>query len=153
MIDNESEAISRILPDICVLISHNLSRIIKMGILENFQIVLPDSMEYIVKILCDERLKAGFYNEISELEKLEEERKINILFCSYEMPAIKTKKELVQLEDDLILEIAVTTDSILFTSDKGLREKAVSIKQPVMYFPAKFQGELKEISNDPFSLF
>jgi len=141
---DESEVISRILPDICVLISHTISRIIKLGYLENFQIVIPDSMEYIVQILCDERLQAGFYNEINKLKELEAERKINLLFCSYGIQEFNSKKELIKLEDDLILEIAVATDSILFTSDKGLRDKAASIKQPVIYFPAKFQRKIKE---------
>lgn len=143
----ESESTSRILPDICVLISHTLSRIIKLGYLENFEIMIPDSMEFIVGILCGGRLQAGFYNEIDELKKLEAHRKIDILYCSYEAPEIKSKKELINMEDDLILEIAVVTNSILLTSDKGLRDKAISVKQPVLYFPAKFQKNIKKISD------
>ena len=144
MKSHESEAISRIMPDICILISHILSRIIKLGYLENFEIIIPDSMEYIVQILCDGRLQAGFYNEIDELKKLEALRKIDIIYCNYQLPEIKTKKELINQEDDLILEIAVITNSILFTSDKGLRDKAASVKQPVLYFPAKFQKNIKD---------
>lgn len=144
----ESEATGRILPDICVLISHTLSRLIKLGFLENFEIIIPDSIEYIVQILCEGRLQAGFYNEMDKLKELEAERKIDILYCSYQLPEIETKKELINKEDDLILEIAVVTDSILLTSDKGLRDKAVSVKQPVIYFPAKFQKNIKEISSD-----
>ncbi|MGZ7068792.1 MAG: hypothetical protein ACXVHT_10840 [Methanobacterium sp.] len=138
----------RILPDICVLISHTLSRLIELEILDGFEILLPDSMDYIVKILCEGRLKAGFYNEIDKLKELEAQRKIDILYCSYEMPEIKTKKELIAREDDLILEIAVVTNSILFTSDKALRDKASSVKQPVIYFPAIYQKNIKEISGD-----
>ncbi|MGZ7068476.1 MAG: hypothetical protein ACXVHT_09255 [Methanobacterium sp.] len=138
----------RILPDICVLISHTLSRLIELEILDGFEILLPDSMNYIVKILCEGRLKAGFYNEIDKLKELEVQRKIDILYCSYEMPEIKTKKELIAREDDLILEIAVITNSILFTSDKALRDKASSVKQPVIYFPAKYQRNIKDISGE-----
>ena len=138
----------RILPDICVLISHTLSRLIELNILEGFEIMIPDSIEYIVQILCEGRLQAGFYNEIDKLKELDAERKIDILYCSYEMPEIKTKKELVTREDDLILEIAIITNSILFTSDKGLRNKASSVKQPVIYFPAKYQKNIKDISSD-----
>ncbi|WP_414468916.1 hypothetical protein [Methanobacterium sp. ACI-7] len=136
----------RILPDICVLISHTLSRVIELRFLECFEILIPDSVEYIVQVLCDGSLQAGFYNEISKLKELEEERKIDILYCSYEIPKVKTKKELIDSEDDLILEIAIITNSILFTSDKGLRDKAVSVKQPVIYFPAKYQKDIKDIS-------
>lgn len=138
----------RILPDICILISHTLSRLIDLEILEGFEIIIPDSIEYIVQILCEERLQAGFYNELDKLRKLEEERKIDILYCSYEMPEIKSRKELIAREDDLILEIAVITNSILLTSDKGLRDKAASVKQPVIYFPAKYQKKIKNISCD-----
>lgn len=138
----------RILPDICILISHTLSRLIDLEILEGFEIIIPDSIEYIVQILCEERLQAGFYNELDKLRKLEEERKIDILYCSYEMPEIKSRKELIAREDDLILEIAVITNSILLTSDKGLRDMAASVKQPVIYFPAKYQKKIKNISSD-----
>lgn len=138
----------RILPDICVLISHTLSRLIELNILNGFEILIPDSIEYIVQILCEGRLQAGFYNEIDKLKELEENRKIDILYCSYEMPEIKNRKELISREDDLVLEIAIVTNSILFTSDKGLRDKAISVKQPVIYFPAKYQKNVKDISGD-----
>ncbi|MGB9937139.1 MAG: hypothetical protein ACPK7O_05415 [Methanobacterium sp.] len=144
----ESSLSIRILPDICVLISHTLSRIIELGFLEDFEVLIPDSVEYVVQVLCDGTLQAGFYNEIQKLEELEEERKIDILHCSYEIPEVKTKKELINKEDDLILEIAIITNSILFTSDKGLKDKAVSVKQPVIFFPAKYQKELKNISEE-----
>ena len=64
------------------------------------------------------------------------------------MPEIKSRKELIAREDDLILEIAIITNSILLTSDKGLRIKASSVKQPVIYFPAKYQKNIKDISSD-----
>lgn len=148
MESNEYNPNIRILPDICVLISHTLSRLIELNILEGFEIMIPDSIEYIVQILCEGRLQAGFYNEIDKLKELEAERKIDIVYCNYEIPEIKTKKELVTIEDDLILEIAIITNSILFTSDKGLRNKASSVKQPVIYFPAKYQKNIKDISSD-----
>lgn len=134
----------RILPDICVLISNTLSRLIELNIIDGFEILIPDVIEYIVQILCDRRLQAGFYNEIKKLKELETDRKIDILYCSYEMPEIKNRRELINLEDDLILEIAVITDSILLTSDKGLRDKSSSVKQPVIYFPAKYQKKVKD---------
>ena len=70
------------------------------------------------------------------------------MYCNYEMPEIKTRKELMDGEDDLLLEIAILTNSILFTSDKGLRNKASSVKQPVIYFPAQYQKNIKDISGD-----
>ena len=148
MKSNEMDPSIRILPDICVLISHTLSRVVELGFLENFEILIPDFVEEIVLILCDGKLKAGFYNEIEKLKELEAKRKIDILYCSYGVDLPENKKKLIDTEDDLILEAAVATESILFTADKGLKDKAISIKQPVMYIPPKFQKGIKELADE-----
>lgn len=145
---NDDDPSIRILPDICVLISHNLSRVIELGFLEGFEILIPDFIEEIVSALCEGKLKAGFYNEIEKLKELEAERKIDILYCSYGVDLPENRKELIATEDDIILEVAVVTDSILFTADKGLKEKATSIKQPVIYIPPKFQKSIKELADN-----
>jgi predicted PilT family ATPase len=142
---NENDPAIRILPDICVLISHTLSRIIELGFLENFEILIPDFIGVIVEVLCEGKLKAGFYNEIEKLKELEAKRKIDILYCSYGIEWPENKKELIATEDDMILEVAVVTNSILFTADKGLKNKATSVKQPVIYIPPKFQKRIKEL--------
>ena len=147
MKSNEMDPSIRILPDICVLISHTLSRVVELGFLENFGILIPDFVEEIVLILCEGKLKAGFYNEIEKLKELEAKRKIDILYCSYGVDLPENKKKLIDTEDDLILEAAVATESILFTADKGLKDKAISIKQPVMYIPPKFQKGIKELAD------
>jgi len=103
----------RILPDICVLISHTLSRVIELGFLDGFEILIPDFVEEIVSVLCEGKLKAGFYNEIEKLKELEAERKIDILYCSYGVDLPQNRKELIETEDNIILEVAVVTDSIL----------------------------------------
>ena len=69
----------RILPDICVLISHTLSRLIELDILDGFEILIPDLMEYIVQILCEGRLQAGFYNEIDKLKEFFKDKAQNII--------------------------------------------------------------------------
>ena len=144
---NEDVPSIRILPDICVLISHTLSRVVELGFLDGgFEILIPDFTHEIVSILCEGKLKAGFKNEIEKLQKLESERKIDILYCSYGVDLPENKKELINTEDDIILEVAVVTNSILFTSDKGLKDKASSIKQPVIYIPPKFQKNIKELA-------
>ncbi len=136
----------RILPDICVLISHTLSRLIKLGFFDGFEIVIPDFVEHTVDILCEGRLKSGFYNELHELRKLENNRIISILYCDYEKSLPEDRKSLIELEDAIILEIAVITNSILFTSDRGFKDEATSIKQPVIYIPPKFQKNIKELA-------
>jgi predicted PilT family ATPase len=148
MKSNEMDPSIRILPDICVLISHTLSRVVELGFLENFEVLIPDFVEEIVLILCEGKLKAGFYNEIEKLKELEAKRKIDILYCSYGVDLPENKKKLIDTEDDIILEAAVATESILFTADKGLKDKAISIKQPVMYIPPKFQKGIKELADE-----
>lgn len=138
----------RILPDICILISHTLSRVVELGFLDGFEILLPNFVGIIVEVLCEGKLKAGFYNEIEKLKELESERKIDILYCSYDVDLPQNKKKLIATEDDLILEVAVVTNSILFTADKGLKDKAISIKQPVIYVPPKFQKGIKELADE-----
>ncbi len=145
---NEDDPSIRILPDICVLISHTLSRVIELEFLDGFEILIPDFVEEIVSVLCEGKLKAGFFNEIEKLQKLEAERKIDILYCSYGVELPEDKKKLIETEDDIILEVAVVTNSILFTADKGLKDKATSIKQPVIYIPPKFQKGIKELADN-----
>ena len=87
-------------------------------------------------------------DEIEKLKELEAKRKIDILYCSYGVDLPENKKKLIDTEDDLILEAAVATESILFTADKGLKDKAISIKQPVIYIPPKFQKGIKELADE-----
>ncbi|MEN6291883.1 MAG: hypothetical protein ABFD07_07715 [Methanobacterium sp.] len=119
---------------------------VELGFLDGFEILIPDFVEEIVLILCEGKLKAGFYNEINKLKELEAERKIDILYCNYGIDWPENRNKLINTEDDMILEVAVATNSILFTADKGLRDKAVSIKQPVIYIPPKFQKGIKKLA-------
>ncbi|HEX3012909.1 MAG TPA: hypothetical protein VHO92_01375, partial [Methanobacterium sp.] len=127
---------------------HTLSRVVELGFLDGFEILIPDFVEEIVLVLCEGKLKAGFYNEMKKLRELEAERKINILYCSYGVDWPENRKKLINTEDDMILEVAVATESILFTADKGLKDKATSIKQPVMYIPPKFERRIKELADE-----
>jgi rRNA-processing protein FCF1 len=120
--------------------------VVELGFLDGFEILIPDFVEEIVLILCEGKLKAGFYNEINKLKELEAERKIDVLYCNYGIDWPENRNKLINTEDDMILEVAVATDSILFTADKGLRDKAVSIKQPVIYIPPKFQKGIKKLA-------
>ena len=63
---NEDDLSIRILPDICVLISHTLSRVVELGFLDGFEILIPDFTHEIVSVLCEGKLKAGFKNEIEK---------------------------------------------------------------------------------------
>lgn len=121
---------------------------VELGFLDGFEILIPDFVEEIVLVLCEGKLKAGFYNEMKKLKELEAERKINILYCSYGVDWPENRKKLINTEDDMILEVAVATESILFTADKGLRDKAISIKQPVIYIPPKFQKGIKQLADE-----
>ena len=116
--------------------------------MDGFEILIPDFIEEIVLVLCEGKLKAGFYNEIKKLKELEAERKIDILYCSYGVDWPENRNKLINTEDDMILEVAVATESILFTADRGLRDKAGSIKQPVIYIPPKFEKGIKKLADE-----
>ncbi len=119
---------------------------VELGFLDGFEILIPDFVEEIVLVLCEGKLKAGFYNEIKKLNELEAEKKIDMLYWSYGIDWPENKNKLINTEDDMILEVAVATDSILFTADKGLRDKAVSIKQQVIFIPPKFEKGIKKLA-------
>jgi predicted PilT family ATPase len=133
----------RILPDICFLISHVLSRLILLGHLNRFEIVIPDFVEYTMDVICENRLKSRFYSELDELRKLENYKLITILILWLWKNFTGCRKEIIDLEDEFILEIAVITNSVLLTSDEGLKDESNFIKQSVIYIPANIRKRLK----------
>jgi len=133
----------RILPDINILINGHLSRCIDMGFFRGFEIVLPDFILYAIGLNGPNK-EAGASNEINRLYKLEKEKQITIFKCVDRIP-LPSKEEHDQVEDDKILEIANLTNSILFTGDNNLKDKAGMDKRPTIYIHPEDAKKIKII--------
>ncbi|MFQ5816196.1 MAG: hypothetical protein ACE5G7_06835, partial [Candidatus Hydrothermarchaeaceae archaeon] len=81
----------------------------------------------------------------AELEELEKEDKITIFNPDDGFTVPKNTKEFQQKEDDIILQIANLTNSILFTGDGNLKHKAFLNKRPTIYIHPKESRQIKII--------
>lgn len=135
---------SRILPDVNILIGGLLSRCIDLGYFEKFEVVIPEFIMHVIDVLGP-RERSGASNEIDRLRKLENEKKITIFNCKDGLEVPSTKEEFQKNEDDSILAIANLTNSILFTGDKNLKNKAMLNKRPTIYIQPKESKQIKLI--------
>jgi len=134
----------RILPDVNVLISGNISKGIQLGMFEHFEIVIPDFLMGVIDTLGSAK-KAGASNEIGRLNRFEMEGKISLINCKDGHP-IPPPEELGAVEDDTILEIAKLTNSILFTQDVTMKDKALIKKRPTIFLHPEEAGKIKVIA-------
>jgi len=135
---------NRILPDVNVLISGHISRGIQLGLFEHFEIVIPDFVLGIIDTFGSAK-KTGVSNEIGRLKKFEMDGKISLINCKDGHP-IPPAEELGAVEDDVILEIAKLTNSILFTQDLTMKDKAMIKKRPTIYLHPEESGKIKTIA-------
>ena len=70
---------------------------------------------------------------MKELENLAKENKISIFNYRDNIPVPSTKDEFESEEDNIILRLAVITNSILITGDKVLASKAKREQRPTIY--------------------
>lgn len=135
---------NRILPDVNVLISGHISRGIQLGLFEHFEIVIPDFVMGVIDTLGSSK-KTGVSNEIARLKRSEMEGKISLINCKDGHP-IPPPEELGVVEDDVILEIAKLTNSILFTQDVTMKDKAMIKKRPTIFLHPEEAGKIKTIA-------
>jgi len=134
---------NRILPDINVLVSKCLSRLVELGYFNGFEVVFP---EFILDVV-DQFKGSGKKNSVSEeldiLRTLERGGKIKINNLS----TLPIKVDLGNLgdEDKVILGLAQLTNSVLVTSDKNMRDRALIQERPTVYISASDFGRLKMI--------
>ncbi len=137
---------NRILPDINILISNHLSRLIKIGYFEDFEVVIPEFIMNVLDLLGSNK-KKGAINEIEKLRSLENKQKITIFSSREGIEIPPSKKEFQQEEDNIILEIANLTNSILLTADETLKEKAVLNDRPTIFIHPRESKKLKIIDD------
>ena len=122
---------NRILPDLSVLPSRILTKLVSLGYFKNFEIMIPTFLLDASDKLSSKEVKQGIQNEINTLASFENENLISIYHCRYER--YFPKEELEDIEDNVILKLAHYTNSILFTQDKNLQSKSIIQKRPTIF--------------------
>jgi len=137
---------SRILPDISVLVAGYISKCIKFGYFENFEILIPDFIVQSSDIFIGPAQKKGVSREINNLRELKNQNKIDITLYEdgYKIP--KSQEEFESIEDNIILEIAKVTNSVLFTGDENLKIKSTLNNRPTIFIHPKHSNTIKSIS-------
>lgn len=135
---------NRILPDVNVLISGHISRGIQLGMFEHFEIVIPNFVMGVIDTFGSGK-RTGASNEITRLKRSEMDGKISIINCKDGYP-IPPPDQLGTVEDDTILEIAKLTNSILFTQDVTMKDKAMIKKRPTIFLHPEEAGKIKIIT-------
>jgi len=136
---------NRILPDMNILISNNLSRLIKLGFFVGFEIVIPDFIIHAIDQYLGPSKKKGASQEIENLRKLEQDGKISIFNVQDNLKSSITRDDFNSEEDVIILKIANLTNSILITTDKIFKERASLGKRPTIYIDSTLGGKIKTI--------
>ncbi len=134
---------NRILPDINILISKSLSRLVELGYFDEFEIVVPEFILDLVDQFKGPSRKEAVSEELSSLRELEKAGKVklnNLTGIPLSIDASTLKDE-----DKVILELAQLTNSVLLTSDKLLKERAVLQDRPTVYVSPDDYGKLKVI--------
>jgi len=139
--------IYRILPDLNILISNHLSRLINLNYLLNSEIVISDYVMNCTDHYLGNKNKNAISSEIEKLRKIKNEGKISLYYYSDKIPIPKNQDEYNKLEDDNILEIAKITNSILLTEDKNFKDKAILQLRPVIFLSNKVVHTLKLLSD------
>ena len=138
---------NRILPDLNILISRTLSRLVNLGYFNGYEIVIPEYYDkFIDQCFGKGNKRNGFLSEKGDLYKLKEQGRIRI----HEHPSSGSKiancSEEGKIEDDIIFDFAVNTHSILITKDKTLKEKSRERNLECIFFSQKVSGAAKDSS-------
>jgi hypothetical protein len=124
--------VNRILPDINMLKSRNLSRLIELGYFENCEILIP---QYMMDCL-DEYLSGSKHTisgELAQLRELQGKDLIDIYNFNDNMEIPKSREEFNRTEDNTLIEISIMTNSIFLTSDINCKDKALLKNRPTIF--------------------
>ncbi len=133
---------NRILPDVNILISKSLSRLVGLGYFDRFEVVVPEFILDLIDEFKGPSRKDAVSDELVSLRALEKEGKININNLTGLPLTIDSS---LQEEDKVILELAQLTNSVLLTSDRLLKERAVLQERPTIYISPDDYGKIKVI--------
>lgn len=132
---------NRILPDINLLISKSLSRLIELGYFEGFEVVFPEFILDVVDQFKGPSRKDAVSDELTNLGELEKRGKISLNNLTAIPLTIDPSS--MKDEDKIILELAQLTNSVLLTADDLLKQRAVLQERPTIYISPDDFGKLK----------
>jgi len=138
---------SRILPDINILISGSLSRLINIGYFKGFEIVIPDFIIDVIDEFKGTGKKGAVTKEIKRLRSLENSGLITIMNIENEIIKIHKTSDLSKEEDKIILQLAQITNAVLITGDELLRTRALMKERPTIYISPEIFGKIKIIES------
>lgn len=134
---------NRVLPDINMILSKSVSRLINLGLLKGVEIVFPEVILDIVDKFKGTGSKDAISEELESLRKIAENGAFSInTFSNIPMTYRTTSPE---EEDKVILDFAQFTNSILMTADNVFKERALMLGRPTIYVNPKDFGKLKMI--------
>ena len=133
---------NRLLPDINILISHSLSRLMELDNFNGFEIIIPGFLLNVVDTI-DGAKKNAVSDEIERIIKLQHSK--NIIVKQYSNSLIKFDEEKIKNEDDYIIELSDITNSILITSDNNMKTKATLNQRPVIFIPASYHENIRTL--------
>lgn len=137
----------RILPDLNILISRTLSRLVSAGYFNGYEIVIPEYYDkFVDQCFTKGKRRSGFLSEKEELDELKENGRIRIHNPPWSGDRIANCSEEGKIEDDCIFDFAVNSHSILITADKTLKEKSRERNLECIFFSQEVADSAKERS-------
>lgn len=137
-----SMCVNRILVDVNVLRSKNLSRLVELGFFKGSEFLIPS---YLMR--CADKYLSGskrtFSAELENLRKHERQGTISIYNFEDNFEIPKTREDYEVNEDRDLLEIAKITNSIIITSDINFKDQAILAQRPVIYLDPETVSNVK----------
>lgn len=138
---------NRILPDLNTLISRTLSRLVRLGYFNGYEIVVPEYYDkFVDQCFARGKKRNSFLDEKEGLDSLKEQGRIRIHVHPLSGNNIANCTEEGKIEDDIIFDFAVNTHSILMTADKTLKEKSRARNLECIFFSQKISDAAKDSS-------
>lgn len=140
---------NRLMPDMNILVGRNLSFFVEKGFFQHLEVVLPDFLLHAIDQFLGSSKAKGASREIESLRNLEAKGVIALLLLPVGDKKYIKPEDFGAQEDDFMLDFARATNSILFTADQNLRQKALLGKRPVVYVSPEIIGKLKALGGAP----
>jgi rRNA-processing protein FCF1 len=136
---------NRVLPDINMILSKSVSRLINLGLLKGAEIVFPEVILDIVDKFKGTGSKDAISEELESLRKIAEKGASSISINTFSNLPMTYRTTSPEEEDKVILDFVQFTNSILMTADNMFKERALMQGRPTIYVNPKDFGKLQMI--------